>query len=172
MPMALIISVRGFTPEFGKDCFLAENATIVGNVVMGDHCTVWFNAVVRGDVSALRIGNYVNIQDGVVIHATYERSETHIGNKVSIAHNAVVHGCTLEDNVLIGMGAIIMDHAVVKSGSIIGAGAVVLNQTIVESGEVWAGNPAKFLKKTTDFNKSEIERIANAYPMYASWFKS
>jgi len=169
--MALIKSVRGFTPQIGEDCFLAENATVVGQVTMGKHCSVWFNAVVRGDVSPITIGDYTNIQDGVIVHATYNRNEMRIGHRVSIAHNAIVHGCTIEDNVLIGMGAIVMDGAVIKSGSIVAAGAVVLQNTIVESGEIWAGNPAKFLKKTSEFMQSEIERISNAYPTYASWFK-
>lgn len=169
--MALIKTVRGFTPEFGDNIFLADNATVVGQVKMGANCSVWFNAVVRGDVSAITIGDYTNIQDGVVVHATYNRNETTIGSQVSIAHNAIVHGCTIEDNVLIGMGAIIMDGAVIKSGSVIAAGAVVLQNTVVEVGEIWAGNPAKFLKKTSDFMQSEIERISHAYPTYASWFK-
>jgi carbonic anhydrase/acetyltransferase-like protein (isoleucine patch superfamily) len=137
---------------------------------MGRDCTVWFNAVVRGDVHSISIGNKVNIQDGVIIHATYQRAKTIIGNEVSIAHNAIVHGCTIEDRVLIGMGAIIMDNAHVGTGSIIGAGAIVLPNTIIEPHSVWVGNPAKFIKKTTEFNQSEISRIANAYPMYASWF--
>lgn len=168
--MALIKTVRGISPSFGKECFLADNATVVGQVTMGDHCSVWFQAVVRGDVSPIQIGNYTNIQDGVVIHATYQRNQTTIGNYVSIAHNAIVHGCTIEDNVLIGMGAIIMDGVVVKKGSIIGAGSVVLQNTIVEENSIWAGNPAKFIKKTENL-ESEILRIANAYPMYAQWFK-
>lgn len=168
--MALIKSVNGVSPEIGENCFVAENATIVGQVRMGNYCSVWFNAVVRGDVSPIRIGDYTNIQDGVIIHATYNRSETVIGNRVSIAHNAIAHGCTIEDNVLIGMGAILMDGVVVKSGSVVAAGAIVLQNTIIESGEIWAGNPAKFLKKTSEFMQSEIERISNAYPMYASWF--
>lgn len=169
--MALIKSVRGFTPEIGEETFLADNATVVGQVKMGKYCSVWFNAVVRGDVSPITIGDYTNIQDGVVVHATYNRNETRIGNRVSIAHNAIVHGCTIEDNVLVGMGAIVMDGVVIKSGSVIAAGAVVLQNTVVESGEIWAGNPAKFLKKTGEFMQSEIERISNAYPMYAGWFK-
>ena len=130
--MALIIPVRGIAPKFGKECFLAQNATIVGEVEMGDYCSVWFNAVVRGDVNYIRIGNYTNIQDGAIIHCTYQKAPTEIGSNVSIAHHAVVHGCTVEDNVLIGMGAIVMDHAIVKSGSVIAAGAVVLANTIVE----------------------------------------
>ncbi len=168
--MALIKSVRGFTPIIGEKTFLADNATVVGQVTIGEHCSIWFNAVVRGDVSPITIGDYSNIQDGVVVHATYNRNETRIGKHVSVAHNAIVHGCTIEDNVLIGMGAILMDGVVVKSGSVIAAGAIVLQNTIVESGEIWAGNPAKFLKKTSEFMLSEIERISNAYPMYAAWF--
>ncbi len=168
--MALIKSVRGFSPEWGEDCFIAENATLVGQVKMGNQCSIWFNAVVRGDVSAITMGDKVNVQDGAVIHATYQRNETRIGSQVSIAHNAIVHGCTIEDNVLIGMGAIVMDGVLVKRGAIIGAGAVVLQNTVIESGQIWAGNPAKFLKNTNEFTQSEIERIANAYPMYAAWF--
>ncbi len=169
--MALIKSVRGFSPEIGQDCFLAENATLIGQIKMGNQCSVWFNAVVRGDVSPITMGNQVNVQDGAIIHATYQRNETCIGNQVSIAHNAIVHGCTIEDKVLIGMGAIVMDGVVVKTGSIVGAGAVVLQNTIIEEGQIWAGNPAKFIKNTSEFTNSEIERIANAYPKYASWFQ-
>ena len=147
--MALIKSIRGFTPKFGKDCYLAENATVIGDVVMGDQCSVWFNAVVRGDVHYIRIGNKVNIQDGAIIHCTYETAPTTIGNNVSIAHNAIVHGCTIEDNVLVGMSAIIMDNAVVGSNSIIAAGSVVLENTIIEPGSVYAGIPAKKIKITS-----------------------
>lgn len=168
--MALIKSVRDFTPQMGENCFLAENATLIGDIIMGDSCTVWFNAVVRGDVSPIRLGNFTNVQDGAVIHATYQRNETKVGNYVSIAHNAIVHGCTIEDEVLIGMGAIVMDGAYIESGSIIGAGAIVLQNTHIKSGEVWAGNPAKLIKKTDNLS-SEITRIANAYPKYASWFQ-
>ncbi|MDX2305491.1 MAG: gamma carbonic anhydrase family protein [Microscillaceae bacterium] len=169
--MALIKSVRGFSPEIGEDCFLADTAVVVGQVKMGSQCSVWFNAVVRGDVSPITLGDKVNVQDGVVIHATYQRNETIIGSSVSIAHNAIVHGCTVEDHVLIGMGAIVMDGVLIKSGSIIGAGAVVLQNTVVESGQIWAGNPAKFIKSTNEYTMSEIERIANAYPKYAAWFQ-
>ncbi len=168
--MALIKSIRGFSPEIGEDCFLAENATLIGQIKMGKQCSIWFNAVVRGDVSPIIMGNQVNVQDGAVIHATYQRNETRIGNQVSIAHNAIVHGCTIEDKVLIGMGAIVMDGVLVKTGAIIGAGAVVLQNTVIESGQIWAGNPAKFIKNTNEFTQSEIERIAGAYPMYAAWF--
>jgi carbonic anhydrase/acetyltransferase-like protein (isoleucine patch superfamily) len=167
--MALIMSVRGFAPKFGNNCFIAPNATVVGEVEMGDNCTVWFNAVVRGDVNTIKIGNHCNIQDGVVIHCTYQRSKTILGNNVSVAHNAILHGCTIEDNVLIGMGAIIMDGAYIETGSIIAAGAIVLAGTHIKAGSIWGGNPAKFLKPIGD-KASEIQRIANNYPMYASWF--
>lgn len=158
-------------PQFGENCFLAENATVVGEVVMGDNCSVWFNAVVRGDVHSITIGNNTNIQDGAVIHCTYQKAKTVIGNNVSIAHNAIVHGCTIEDNVLIGMGAIVMDDAVVKSGSIIAAGAVVLAKTIVEPGSIYAGMPAKKVKDVGDELKGIFERTANNYIMYSGWFK-
>jgi len=170
--MALIKPVKGIEPKFGNDCYLAENATVVGDVVMGDNCSVWFNAVIRGDVHSIRMGNKVNVQDGAVIHCTYQKSPTTIGNNVSIGHNALVHGCTIHDNVLIGMGSIVMDNCVVGSNSIIAAGAVVLEGTRVEAGSVWAGVPAK---KVKDINQElisgEIDRIANNYVMYSSWFK-
>lgn len=170
--MALIKTLRGIKPIIGEDCFLADNATIIGEVVMGDHCSVWFNAVVRGDVTHIHIGNNVNIQDGVMVHGTYKKAAVEIGNNVSIAHNAIVHGCTIRDNVLIGMGAIIMDHALIESNSIIAAGALVPKGTVVESGSVYAGVPAKKIK---DIDRAllegEIERIANSYRMYAGWYK-
>ncbi len=170
--MALIKSVRGFTPQFGNNCYFAETATLIGDLIMGDDCSVWFNAVVRGDVNAIRIGNRVNIQDGAVIHCTYQTAPTTIGNRVSIGHNALVHGCTLEGNVLIGMGSIVMDHVVVKSGSIVAAGAVVLENTVIESGWIWAGVPAKPVKKVSEeLVKGQIDRIADNYLMYSSWFK-
>src|SRR5687768_2642011 len=169
--MALIKAVRGFTPQFGSNCFLAENATVVGEVLMGDHCTVWFNAVIRGDVHSIRIGNNTNIQDGAVIHGTYQKANTVIGNNVSIAHNAIVHGCTIEDNVLIGMGAIVMDGAVIGSNSVIAAGAVLLPGTTVESGSIYAGMPAKRIKDISNEMREVIQRTAKNYPMYASWFK-
>jgi carbonic anhydrase/acetyltransferase-like protein (isoleucine patch superfamily) len=169
--MAIVKSVRGFTPQFGKDCFLADNAVVVGEVVMGDECTIWFNAVVRGDVHSITIGNRSNIQDGAVIHCTYQKAKTTIGNNVSIAHNAVVHGCTIEDNVLIGMGAIVMDDAVIGSGSVIAAGAIVLPGTKVEPGSVFAGIPAKRIKEVGEEMKMVIERTAKNYPMYAEWYK-
>ncbi len=170
--MALIKSVRGFTPEFGKNIYLAETATIIGEVIMGDHCSVWFNAVVRGDVNWIHIGNKVNIQDGAIIHCTYQKAPTTIGNNVSIGHNAIVHGCTLEDNVLVGMGAIVMDNVVVKKNSLIAAGAVVLENTTVESGTIYAGVPAKRVKEIGQEHFEQINmRIANNYMMYAEWFR-
>lgn len=170
--MALIKELRGFSPQFGADCYLAENATIIGDVICGDQCSFWFQAVVRGDVNSIRIGNRVNIQDGAVIHCTYEKAQTIIGNNVSIGHNAIVHGCTLEDNVLIGMGAIVMDNALIKANSIVAAGAVVTQNTIVESGSIYAGAPARKIKELSpELQKGEIERIAGNYIMYANWFK-
>lgn len=168
----LIKTVRGLTPSYGTDCFFAENATLIGDVIMGDQVSVWFQAIVRGDVNAIRIGNAVNIQDGVVIHATFETASTQIGNRVSIGHNAIVHGCTLEDNVLVGMGSIIMDHCVVGSNSIIAAGAVLTQKTIVPPGSVYAGIPARKIKDIDpELQKNEIDRIAENYITYASWFK-
>ncbi len=169
--MALILPVEGVEPKFGENCFLAENATVVGQVEMGDNCSVWFNAVVRGDVNTIRIGNNTNIQDGAVIHCTYQRYSTTIGNNVSIAHNAIVHGCVVEDNVLIGMGAIVMDDAVVGEGSIIAAGAVVLTGTKVEPGSIYAGIPAKKVKDVDDKMREVFARTANNYIKYAKWFK-
>jgi carbonic anhydrase/acetyltransferase-like protein (isoleucine patch superfamily) len=170
--MALIKEVKGVSPLFGKNFFAAENATIVGAVTMGDDCSVWFNAVVRGDVNSITIGNKVNIQDGAVIHCTYQKAKTVIGNNVSIGHNALVHGCTLEDNVLIGMGAIVMDNAVIQKNAVVAAGAVVLENTIVESGCIYAGVPAKKVKTLSPEHFKELnERIANNYVMYAGWFK-
>lgn len=169
--MALIKSVRGNTPVFGTNCFLADNATVVGEVTMGDNCTVWFNAVVRGDVHSITIGNNTNIQDGAIIHCTYMRAKTVIGNNVSIAHNAIVHGCTIHDDVLIGMGAIVMDDAVIGSNAVIAAGAVVLPGTIVEPGSVYGGLPAKRINTTSDALREVIQRTARNYPMYAEWFK-
>jgi len=170
--MALIKTVRNFTPKFGNKCFLAENATIIGDVIMGNECSVWFNAVVRGDVHSVRIGNKVNIQDGAVIHCTYKKASVTIGDNVSIGHNALVHGCTLQDNVLVGMGAIVMDNAVVESGAVVAAGAVVLENTIVEAGSIYAGMPARKVKML-DKEKSQflLERTADNYVMYADWFK-
>ncbi|OWP84262.1 gamma carbonic anhydrase family protein [Flavobacterium davisii] len=168
----LIKTVNGKMPLIPEDCYVAENATIVGDVIFGKECSVWFNAVVRGDVHSIRIGNKVNIQDGAVIHCTYLKHPTEIGNNVSIGHKAIVHGCTIKDNVLIGMGAIVMDGCVVESNSIVAAGSVVTQNTVVESGTIYAGIPAK---KVKDMNQSdfagEIERISNNYVMYSSWFK-
>ena len=165
-------SVRGFTPIYGIKCFFAENATLIGNVIIGDNCSVWYQAVIRGDVNKIVIGDNVNIQDGVIIHATYEKSSTHIGNNVSIGHNAIVHGCEIGDNVLIGMGSIIMDHCKIGTNSIIAAGALLPQGTIVESGSVYAGLPAKKIKNLTkDLQKNEITRIAKNYLLYASWYK-
>lgn len=169
--MSLIMEVRGFRPIWGDNCWFAPNATLVGDVQMGKNCTVWFNAVIRGDVHEIRIGNDTNIQDGVVIHGTYQQSGTYIGNKVSIAHNAVVHGCTIHDQVLIGMGAIVMDKAVIHSGAVIAAGAVVLSGTIVEANSIYAGAPAKRIKTTGAEMLAVIERTAANYPKYAEWFK-
>jgi carbonic anhydrase/acetyltransferase-like protein (isoleucine patch superfamily) len=169
----LLKSVRGYTPSHGSNCFFAENATLIGDVILGDEVSVWYHAVVRGDVNSIRIGNKVNIQDGVVIHATYETAATHIGNNVSIGHNAIVHGCTLHDNVLVGMGSIVMDHCEIGSNSIIAAGAVVTQNTIVPPGSVYAGVPARKIKEIDpDLQQNEIQRIAKNYILYASWFKS
>jgi carbonic anhydrase/acetyltransferase-like protein (isoleucine patch superfamily) len=169
--MGIIKSVRGFTPVFGKDCYVADGAIVVGEVTMGDNCTVWFNAVVRGDVHSITIGNNTNIQDGAVLHCTYQRAKLVIGNNVSIAHNAVVHGCTVEDNVLIGIGAIVLDHAVIGENSVIAAGTVVLPGTVVEPGSIYAGIPAKRVKDIGDDMREVIQRTARNYPMYAGWFK-
>ncbi|WP_431125676.1 gamma carbonic anhydrase family protein [Flagellimonas flava] len=168
----IVKSVRGKTPVFGDDCFIAENATIVGEVTMGDQCSIWFNAVVRGDVNYIKMGDKVNVQDGAVIHGTYQKAATTIGNNVSIGHNALVHGCTIKDNVLVGMGSIIMDNCVVESNSIIAAGAVVTQGTHVEAGSIYAGMPAKKIKDISpELSSGEIDRIANAYVTYSGWFK-
>ena len=170
--MPIIRPVRGQRPIISDDCFIAENATIVGEVTIGSQCSIWFNAVVRGDVHYIKIGNKVNIQDGAVIHATYKTSPTSIGNNVSIGHNAIVHGCTIQDNVLIGMGSIVMDDCMVESNSIIAAGAVVTKGTKIPSGTIWAGIPAKKIKDISqELSSGEIDRIANNYITYASWFK-
>ncbi len=170
--MALIKTINSKTPQIPEDCYVAENATIVGEVSFGNNCSVWFNAVIRGDVHFIKIGNKVNIQDGAIVHCTYQKHPTTIGNNVSIGHNAIVHGCTLHDNVLIGMGAIVMDNCVVESNSIIAAGAVVTQNTVVESGSIYAGVPAKKVKSIDASSFSgEIDRISNNYVMYSSWFK-
>ena len=169
----LIKNVRDFTPQWGSDCFIAENATLIGDLVMGNQCSVWYQAVIRGDVNSIRIGNRVNIQDGAVIHATYEKTKTIIGNDVSIGHNAIVHGCILKDNVLVGMGSIVMDNCIVESNSIIAAGSVVTQNTHVPAGTIYAGVPARKIKDIdSDLQKGEIERIAKNYLMYSGWFKS
>jgi carbonic anhydrase/acetyltransferase-like protein (isoleucine patch superfamily) len=169
--MATIKSVKGIKPRWGKDCFIADNATLTGDVVIGNSCSVWFNAVIRGDVHQIRIGDEVNIQDGVIIHCTYQKSPVTIGNKVSIAHGAIIHGCSIHDNVLIGMGAIVMDDVVIESNSVIAAGAVVSKNTVVKSGSVYAGIPAKKIKEMdTELLEGEVHRIANNYNMYASWY--
>lgn len=169
--MTLIKAVKGIMPQYDDTCWFAENATIVGDVKMGKNCTVWFNAVVRGDVNEIVLGDFVNIQDGAVIHCTYQRHKTTIGNYVSIAHNAIVHGCTIEDKVLIGMGAIVMDGAHIESGSIIAAGAIVTQNTRVPAGTIYAGNPAKFLKNVSPELGEVFMRTANNYVMYAEWYK-
>jgi carbonic anhydrase/acetyltransferase-like protein (isoleucine patch superfamily) len=169
----IIKSIQGKSPKIPTDCYIAENATVIGEVEFGSECSVWFNAVIRGDVHYIKIGNKVNIQDGAIVHATYQKHPTNIGNNVSIGHNAIVHGCTIEDNVLIGMGAIVMDNCIVQSNAIVAAGSVVTQNTIVESGTIYAGIPAK---KVKDINASEfsgeIQRISNNYVMYSSWYKT
>lgn len=170
--MKIIKPVNGKHPQIPEDCFVADNATIVGDVIIGNECSIWFNAVIRGDVHYIKMGNKVNVQDGAVIHATYQKSPTNIGNNVSIGHNAIVHGCTIHDNVLVGMGSIIMDDCVVESNSIIAAGAVVTKNTRVEAGSIYAGVPAKKVKDISEeLISGEIDRIANNYVKYSSWFK-
>jgi len=170
--MAIIKELNGHTPKFGENCFLADNAVVVGEVEMGDDCSIWFSAVVRGDVHYIKMGNKVNIQDNATIHATYQKSPTTIGNNVSIGHNAIVHGCTIYDNVLVGMGAIVMDDCIVESNSLIAAGAILTKGTHVKKGELWAGIPAKKIKDVPkELKEGEIERIANNYLMYSSWYK-
>ena len=170
--MATILSLQGKDPQFGENCFIAPNATIAGDVTMGNDCSIWFNAVLRGDVHYIKMGNKVNVQDGAVVHCTYLKHPTTIGNNVSIGHNALVHGCTIHDNVLIGMGSIVMDGCVVHSNSIIAAGAVVLEGTIVEEGSIYAGVPAKKVKMVSEaMITGEINRIADNYVKYSSWFE-
>ena len=167
----IVKSIKGKTPKHGVNCFFADNAVLIGDIEMGDGCSVWFSAVVRGDVNYIKIGNKVNIQDGAVIHGTYKKAPTNIGNNVSIAHNATVHGCTIHDRVLIGMNAVILDDVIIHSNSIIAAGAVVTKGTIIESGSIYAGIPAKKIKDIdAELVSSEIERIAENYSMYASWY--
>ena len=168
----LIKSVLDKRPLWGKDCFFADNATIIGDVVIGDFCSIWFNTVIRGDVNKIRIGNNVNIQDGSVIHATFKKSSTSIGNYVSVGHNAIIHGCTINDFVLIGMGSIVMDNAIINSNTIIAAGSVILENTVVEPNSVYGGIPAKKIKDINQSrSKKEIERIAKSYLIYSSWYK-
>ena len=170
--MALIKSVRGFTPQMGNNCYLADNATIIGDVTIGNDCSIWFNAVLRGDVNPIRIGNRVNIQDGSVLHTLYERSVVEIEDDVSVGHNVTIHGATIKSGALIGMGSTILDYAVVGEGAIVAAGALVLSNTIIEPGTLWAGVPAKFIKKIPIEQSRELnQKIANGYLMYASWFK-
>jgi carbonic anhydrase/acetyltransferase-like protein (isoleucine patch superfamily) len=170
--MPVILPVKGVLPSIGDNCFIAPNCTIVGDVIMGDDCSVWFNAVIRGDVNSIRMGNKVNVQDGAVIHCTYEKTKAIIGNNVSIGHNAIVHGCVIDDNVLVGMGAIVMDNVKVGSNCIIAAGAVVLENTVIEPGCIFAGIPAKKVKDISEeLISGEIKRIANNYLMYSGWFK-
>ncbi|MBK1440655.1 gamma carbonic anhydrase family protein [Parapedobacter sp. ISTM3] len=170
--MALIIPVKGVYPSIGSDCFIAANATVVGDVVLGERCSVWFNAVVRGDVNSIRIGQCTNIQDGVVIHCTYLTAPTVIGDYVNIGHQAMVHGCTLKNRVLIGMGAIVMDHAVVEDYVIVAAGAVVLEGTMCESGYLYAGVPAKKIKPISDEQRKLLDELPLRYVMYSGWFSA
>lgn len=167
--MALIQSIKGISPNIAKSCFLAENSTIVGQVSIGENCSIWYNAVVRGDVNSIEIGDHTNIQDGAIIHCTYKKASTQIGNRVSVGHKAIIHGCTIEDNVLIGMGAIIMDHAIVESGSIVAAGAVVVSGTRVEANSLYAGIPAKRIKSTTEEHQRMIHQTAKNYTEYKTW---
>jgi carbonic anhydrase/acetyltransferase-like protein (isoleucine patch superfamily) len=170
--MPIIKSINGISPQIPEDCYISENATIVGDVSMGNQCSIWFNAVIRGDVHFIKIGNKVNVQDGAIIHATYKVSPTNIGNNVSIGHNAIVHGCTIQDNVLIGMGSIVMDDCIIESNSIIAAGAVVTKNTVVKSGSIYAGVPAKKVKDISqELILGEINRIADNYIKYASWYE-
>ena len=168
----LIKSVRGYSPSFGKDCYFAENCTIIGDVIIGDQASIWFQAVIRGDVNSIRIGNKVNIQDGAIIHGTYKKASTNIGDNISIGHNAIIHGCKLHDNVLIGMGSILMDNCVIHSNSIIAAGAVLTQNTTVPPGSIFAGIPAKKINEIDqNLQKDEVERIAESYLLYSSWYK-
>lgn len=170
--MALIKSVRGFTPEIGDRCFLADNATIIGDVKIGNECSIWFNTVIRGDVNSIRIGNGVNIQDGTVLHTLYEKSTIEIGDNVSIGHNVTIHGAAIKEYALIGMGSTVLDHAVIGEGAIIAAGALVLKNTIIPPHTIWGGVPAKFIKEVAPEQAKEINyKIARNYHMYASWYE-
>jgi len=169
--MALILPVHGVFPSIGANCFIAENSTLVGDVVLGDECSVWFNAVIRGDVNSIRIGHHSNVQDGAIIHCTYKQASTEIGNYVSVGHRALVHGCTLKDHILVGMGAIVMDHALIEDYVIIAAGAVVLENTVCESGFLYAGVPARKIKPLSDQQRSMLDTLPHNYMLYASWFE-
>ena len=170
--MALIKTLNGNTPKIGNNCFLAETATIIGEVEIGDNCSIWYSAVLRGDVHYIKIGNNTNIQDNATVHATYKKSPTNIGSNVTIAHGAIIHGCTIQDNVMIGMNAVILDDAIIESNSIVAAGSVITKGTVVKAGSVYAGVPAKKIKEiSTELLEGEINRIANSYAMYASWYK-
>ena len=170
--MALIKSVRGFTPKVGKNCFLADNAVLIGDTVIGDECSIWFGAVLRGDVNSIRIGNRVNIQDGSVLHTLYEKSTIEIGDDVSIGHNVTIHGATIHDGALVGMGSVILDHAVVGEGAIVAAGSVVLSKTFIKPGELWGGTPAKFINMVDPEQSKDInQKIANNYLMYSTWYE-
>ena len=169
--MALIKSVRGFTPQIGKNCFLADNATLIGDIIIGDDCSIWFNTVLRGDVNSIRIGDRVNIQDGSVLHTLYQKSTIEIGNDVSVGHNVTIHGAHVKDGALIGMGAVLLDHVVVGEGAIVAAGSVVLSKTIIEPGALWGGAPAKFIKMVDPEQSKEInQKIAKNYLMYSRWY--
>lgn len=171
--MALIKSVRGFTPEIGENCFLADNATLIGDVKIGNECSIWFNTVLRGDVNSIHIGNKVNIQDGSVLHTLYQKSTIEIGDNVSVGHNVTIHGATIHKNALIGMGSTLLDHAVVGEGAIVAAGSLVLSNTIIDPSTLWGGVPAKFIKKVNSSQTKELnEKIANNYLMYAGWYKN
>lgn len=169
--MPLIVPVRGFTPQVGRECFLADNATLVGDVIIGDQCSVWFNTVIRGDVNSIRIGNRVNIQDGSVLHTLYQKSTIEIGDDVSIGHNVTVHGAKIRDYALIGMGSVIMDDAEVGEGALVAAGSVVLARTKIGPNELWGGAPAKFIKMVEPEKAQEMNRkIAHNYLMYSKWY--
>lgn len=170
--MTLIKTLNGNSPKIGKNCFLAETATIIGEVEIGDNCSIWYSAVLRGDVHYIKIGDNTNIQDNATVHATYKKSPTNIGSNVTIAHGAIIHGCTIKDNVMVGMNAVVLDNAIIESNSIIAAGSVVTKGTVVESGSVYAGIPAKKINDiSSDLLEGEINRIANSYSMYAGWYK-
>ena len=168
--MPLILPVNNIKPKIGNNTFIAENATLSGDIVVGSHCSIWFNAVLRGDVNSIRIGDYVNIQDGAIVHCTYQKTKTIIGDRCSIGHRAIIHGCRLHDHVLIGMGAIVMDNAIVESYSIVGAGSVVLEDMVVESGFVYAGTPAKKIRPVTDEQRKLLDALPERYVMYSGWY--